>query len=179
VAAGFPSAQTFAEIKVAETAMAVMAGADEIDIVLNLGYFLEEAFEELADELTEIKDSCRHAKLKVILETGALVTMENIKRAAILSLYSGADFIKTSTGKGYPGATPEAVYMMCKVVKQYAAISGRMAGVKISGGVRTAEDAVLYYTLVKELLGEEWLNSTLFRIGASHLAADIAKRAEG
>ncbi|MDR2119635.1 MAG: deoxyribose-phosphate aldolase [Tannerella sp.] len=176
VAAGFPSAQTFAEIKVAETAMAVMAGADEIDVMMNLGYFQEEAFEESADELAEIKDSCRHAKLKVILETGALVTPENIRRAAILALYSGAGFIKTSTGKDCPGATPEAVYVMCKVIKQYAALSGRKAGIKISGGIRTAEDAVLYYTLVKELLGEDWLNSNLFRIGASRLAADIAKR---
>jgi deoxyribose-phosphate aldolase len=176
VAAGFPSAQTFVEVKIAETAMAVMEGADEIDVVMNLGYFLEEAYEELADELAEIKDSCRQAKLKVILETGALGTTENIRRAAILSLYSGADFIKTSTGKGYPGATPEAAYVMCKVIRQYAALSGRKAGIKVSGGIRTAEDAVLYYTLVKELLGEDWLDSSLFRIGASHLADDIAKR---
>ncbi|MDR0757757.1 MAG: deoxyribose-phosphate aldolase [Tannerella sp.] len=176
VAGGFPSAQTFVEVKIAETAMAVMEGADEIDAVMNLGYFLDEAYEELADELAEIKDSCRQAKLKVILETGALDTTENIRRAAILSLYSGADFIKTSTGKGYPGATPAAVYVMCKVIKQYTALSGRMAGIKISGGIRTAEDAVLYYTLVKELLGEDWLDSNHFRIGASHLADDIAKR---
>jgi deoxyribose-phosphate aldolase len=176
VAAGFPSAQTFTEVKIAETALAVMAGADEIDVVMNLGYFADDAYEELTDELSEIKASCRDAKLKVILETGALTTAANIRRAAILALYSGADFIKTSTGKDCPGATPEAVYVMCCVLKQYAELSGRRAGIKISGGVRTADEAVVYYTLVREMLGEEWLNSDLFRIGASHLADDIAKR---
>jgi deoxyribose-phosphate aldolase len=176
VAGGFPSAQTFTEVKIAETALAVMAGADEIDVVMNLGYFASDAYEELTDELSEIKASCRDAKLKVILETGALITAANIRRAAILALYSGADFIKTSTGKGYPGATPEAVYVMCDVIKQYAELSGRRAGIKIAGGVRTADEAVVYYTIVRELLGDEWLNSDLFRIGASHLADDIAKR---
>lgn len=176
VAGGFPSSQTFTEIKIAEVAMAVMQGADEIDVVLNLGYFLEEAYEELTDELTEIKESCRDAHLKVILETGALVTMANIQKAAILALYSGADFIKTSTGKGYPGATPEAVYTMCKVLKSYYEQTGRRAGIKISGGVRSAEDAVKYYTIVKEVLGEEWLSNAYFRIGASSLVGDIEKR---
>ncbi|MDR3261901.1 MAG: deoxyribose-phosphate aldolase [Tannerella sp.] len=176
VAAGFPSGQTFPEVKVAETALAVMAGADEIDVVLNLGLFMEDAFEELTDELTEMKDSCRGAKLKVILETGALGTAENIQRAAILALYSGADFVKTSTGKGYPGATPEAVYTLCRVIKRYEALSGRKAGIKVSGGIRTAEDAVRYYTLVKELLGKDWLNNERFRIGASNLVNDIEKR---
>jgi deoxyribose-phosphate aldolase len=176
VAAGFPSAQTFPEVKVAETAMAVMVGAEEIDVVLNLGLFMEGAFEELTDELTEIKDSCRGAKLKVILETGALSTAENIQRAAILALYSGADFVKTSTGKDYPGATPEAVYTLCRVIKRYEALSGRKAGIKVSGGIRTAEDAVRYYTLVKELLGKDWLNNERFRIGASYLVNDIEKR---
>lgn len=104
VAGGFPSSQTFTEVKIAETAMAVMQGADEIDVVMNLGYFMEDNFEELTEELQEIKESCRHAHLKVILETGALVTAENIQKASILAMYSGADFIKTSTGKGYPGA---------------------------------------------------------------------------
>ncbi|MDR1407350.1 MAG: deoxyribose-phosphate aldolase [Tannerella sp.] len=178
VAGGFPSAQTFSEVKIAETAMSVMGGADEIDTVMNLGYFFDGAFEALTDELAEIKDSCLQATLKVILETGALRTAENIRRAAILSLYSGADFIKTSTGKDYPGATPEAVYVMCRVIRQYEALSGRRAGIKISGGVRTVEDAVLYYTLVKELLGEEWLDSRFFRIGASRLADDIVQRME-
>ncbi|MDR2915859.1 MAG: deoxyribose-phosphate aldolase [Tannerella sp.] len=176
VAGGFPSSQTFTEIKVAETAMAVMAGADEIDVVMNLGYFLEEDYETLTDELSEVKDSCRGATLKVILETGALILAENIRKASILAVYSGADFIKTSTGKGYPGASPEAVYTMCKVIKEYAAISGRKVGIKISGGVRTAEDAVRYYTIVKEVLGEGWMNKDLFRIGASSLVEDIERR---
>lgn len=176
VAAGFPSSQTFMEIKIAETAMAVMSGADEIDVVMNLGFFMEDNYEEIAEELQEIKDSCREAKLKVILETGALATAANIQKAAILALYSGADFIKTSTGKGYPGATPEAVYTMCKVLKTYHSIAGRRAGIKISGGIRTAEDAVKYYTIVKEVLGSEWLNSESLRIGASSLVEDIEYR---
>ena len=176
VAGGFPSSQTFTEIKIAETAMAVMAGAEEIDIVMNLGYFLDEDFEALTDEISEIKDSCRDAKLKVIIETGALATVENIRKATILIAYSGADFVKTSTGKGYPGATHEAVYIMCKVISEYAKISGRKIGIKIAGGVRTSEDAVRYYTIVKEVLGKEWLNKDLFRIGASSLVGDIEKR---
>lgn len=176
VAAGFPSSQTFAEVKIAETAMAVMQGADEIDVVMNLGYFMEENYEELTEELEEIKESCREAHLKVILETGALATAANIQKAAILAMYSGADFIKTSTGKGYPGATPEAVYTMCQAAKTYHSRVGKKVGIKVSGGVRTAEEAVKYYTIVKETLGEEWLNKQLFRIGASSLVGDIEKR---
>jgi len=175
VAAGFPSSQTFTEIKIAETAMAVMAGADEIDIVLNLGHFFEGAYEEIADEIAEIKDSCRGATFKVILETGALLTAENIQRAAILAMYSGADFIKTSTGKGYPGATPEAFYVICKTVKQYHALTGNKVGVKVSGGIRTTEEAIRYYTIAGHVLGKEWLNKDLFRIGASSLIADIER----
>jgi deoxyribose-phosphate aldolase len=175
VAAGFPSSQTFPEVKIAEVAMAVMSGADEIDAVMNLGYFMEDLFEELADELNEIKDSCRAAKLKVIIETGALVTADNIQKATILALYSGADFIKTSTGKGYPGASLEAVYTICKTIKEYQEISGNKVGIKIAGGVRTAEEVVQYYTLVKEILGDEWLSRDYFRIGASNLVSEIEK----
>ena len=175
VAAGFPSSQTFPEIKIAETAMAVMAGAHEIDVVLNLGLFIEEAYEEMADELAEIKESCRGATLKVIIETGALATPENIRRATILSLYSGADFIKTSTGKGYPGATPEAFYTVCKVVKKYQELTGNKIGVKVSGGIRTSKEAVIYYTIAENVLGKEWLNKDFFRIGASSLIEDIEK----
>lgn len=176
VAGGFPSSQTFMEVKIAETAMAVMSGADEIDVVMNLGYFMEENYDELTEEIQEIKDSCRESKLKVILETGALLTPENIQKAAILAIYSGADFIKTSTGKGYPGATPEAVYTMCKVIKKYHSITGNQIGIKVSGGIRTAEEAVMYYTVVKEVLGNDWLNKNLFRIGASSLVEDIKHR---
>jgi deoxyribose-phosphate aldolase len=178
VAAGFPAAQTFPEVKTTETEMAVKAGADEIDVALNLGLFMEDALKELTDELIAIKERCRGAKLKVILETGALKTAGNIQRAAILALYAGADFVKTSTGKGYPGATPEAVYVLCRVLKRYAALSGRKAGLKVSGGVRTSLEAVHYYVLVKELLGNEWLNNERFRIGASNLVDDLEKRLE-
>lgn len=176
VAGGFPSSQTFIEVKVAETAMAVMQGADEIDIVMNIGYFMEDNYEDLSEEIQELKESCREAKLKVILETGALVTPDNIRKAAILALYSGADFIKTSTGKGYPGATPEAVYTICQVLKTYHSIAKCKVGIKVSGGVRTAEEAVKYYTIVKEVLGKDWLNKDLFRIGASSLVEDIEHR---
>lgn len=178
VAGGFPSSQTFQEIKVAETAMAVMEGADEIDIVMNLGCFLEGNYDELTEEITEIKEACREAILKVILETGALASAANIQKAAILSIYSGADFIKTSTGKGYPGATPEAVYTLCQVLKEYKQQTGKTIGLKISGGIRTAEEAVKYYSIVKEVLGDEWLLPEYLRFGASTLSADIVTKIE-
>lgn len=176
VSAGFPSSQTFMEVKIAETSLAVMNGANEIDVVLNLGYFMEEAYEEIAEEIAEIKEACRDAKLKVILETGALVKPEFIQKAAILAIYSGADFVKTSTGKGFPGATPEAAYTLCQVIKTYHQATGSKIGLKVSGGVRTVEDAVVYYSIVKEILGEEWLTKDLFRIGASGLLNDIEHR---
>lgn len=176
VSGAFPSSQTFTEIKVAETAMAVMEGAEEIDTVLNPGLFLGGNYDEVSEELQEIKASCRDAKLKVILETGALRTAENIQKAAIIAIYSGADFIKTSTGKDYPGATLEAAYIICQVLKTYYSITNNKIGIKVSGGIRTAEEAVKYYTLVKETLGEEWLSPGLFRIGASSLAEDIEAR---
>lgn len=173
VSGGFPSSQTTLEVKIAETALAVADGADEIDIVLNLGYFLTENYEELSEEIQEIKHACRDAHLKVILETGALKTAQNIKTASILSLYSGADFLKTSTGKVYDGATLEAAYVMCSTLKEYHDKTGNRCGFKASGGISTTEDAVKYYTIVKELLGEEWLNSEYFRIGASRLAKNL------
>lgn len=176
VAAGFPSSQTFIEVKVAETALAVLSGADEIDIVLNPGLFFEENYQEIAEEISEIKESCRGARLKVILETGALIKAEFIQKAAILAIYSGADFVKTSTGKGFPGATPEAAYTLCKVIKAYHEATGRKIGLKVSGGIKTAEEAVVYYSIVKEILGEEWLTKEVFRIGASALVNDIERR---
>ena len=162
----------------AETAMAIMEGATEIDIVMNLGYLIEENYDELIEEIQELKERCgEDVVLKVIVETGALASLELIRKAAILALYSDADFVKTSTGKGYPGATPEAVYTLCRVLKEYAAINGgRKVGIKVAGGVRSAEEAVKYYTIVKEVLGESWLNPSLFRIGASSLVGDIEKR---
>lgn len=173
VAGGFPSSQTFPEVKVAETALAVEGGADEIDIVLNVGYFLDGDYEGVCDEIQEIKHSCRDARLKVILESGALKTAANIKAASILSLYSGADFLKTSTGKEYPGASLEAAYTMCQCIKEYYETTGTMVGFKAAGGVATTADAVAYYTIVKEVLGEKWLTNEYFRLGASRLANNL------
>lgn len=173
VSGAFPTAQSFIEAKIAETALAVEGGADEIDIVLNLGNFLDGDYEEVFDEISEQKAACRNAILKVILETGALKTAENIKAASVLSIMAGADFLKTSTGKEYPGASLEAAYVMCSVIKEHYEATGNMIGFKCSGGIRTTEDAVKYYTLVKEILGEEWLNNEYFRIGASSLANSL------
>ncbi|MDE5900863.1 MAG: deoxyribose-phosphate aldolase [Muribaculaceae bacterium] len=173
VSGGFPSSQTFAEVKVAETALAVSSGADEIDIVINLGDFLDGDYESVTDEIAELKEATRDGRLKVILETGALQTAENIKAASVLSLYAGADFLKTSTGKGYPGASLEAAYVMAQCIKEYHEKTGRKVGFKAAGGVRTAEDAVKYYTVIKEVLGEQWLTNDLFRIGASGLANNL------
>lgn len=173
VAGGFPSSQTFPEVKIAETALAVEGGADEIDIVLNVGDFLDGDYEGMCDEISEIKHSCRDARLKVILETGALKTARNMRDAAILAMYSGADFIKTSTGKEYPGASLDAAYVMCQCIKEYYEQTGRMVGFKPAGGVRTPEDAVSYYCIVREVLGEKWLTNEFFRLGASGLANNL------
>lgn len=173
VSGGFPSSQTFPEIKVAETALAVEGGADEIDIVLNVGDFLDGDWESVCDEIAEIKAACRDARLKVILETGALKTAENIRAASVLAMYSGADFLKTSTGKDYPGASLEAAYVMCQCIKEYHSKTGTMIGFKAAGGVATTDDALGYYTVVKEVLGEQWLTNEWFRIGASRLANNI------
>jgi deoxyribose-phosphate aldolase len=170
VSAGFPSSQTFMEIKVAETAMAIMAGANEIDIVISVGTFLNEDYESVCEEIQEIKEVCKEKHLKVILETGALGSVSNIRKAAILSMYSGADFIKTSTGKQQPAATPEAAYVMCEAIKEYYDQTGNRVGFKPAGGINTVNDALIYYTIVKEILGEKWLNNELFRLGTSRLA---------
>ncbi len=167
----FPSSQAHIETKIAETALALADGADEVDVVLNVGYFRDAAWEELCDEIYELKQVLgdeRH--LKVILETGLLKTAENIRRASLLAMYSGADFIKTSTGKVYPGATLEAAYVMCQCIKEFYQKTGIAVGFKASGGIRSTEDAVKYYTIVKEILGDEWLTNERFRIGASSLA---------
>ncbi len=170
VAGSFPSSQTFVEVKTAETALAVADGATEVDIVFNMGLYYDGLYEDLADEIAEIKHAARDARLKVILETGALKTALDIRNAAILSMYSGADFIKTSTGKVYPGASLEAAYVMCHAIKEYFEKTGRRVGFKVSGGVSSTDDAVRYYTLVREILGEEWLTNELFRIGTSRAA---------
>ena len=174
VCGGFPSSQTFPELKTVETALAVKDGATEIDAVLPVGFFLAEDYDTIYNEIDEIKLACgQDVPLKIILETGALQTAVNVKKAAILAIYSGADYIKTSTGKIEPGATPAAVYTMCRTIKEYYEDTGTAIGIKIAGGVRTAEDALKYYTIVKEVLGEEWLDNRLFRIGASGLANAI------
>ena len=173
VAGGFPSSQTFDAVKVADVALAVEGGANEVDIVMNIGKFLDENYEDLCDEIIELKHTARDAKLKVILETGCLKTAANIKKASILSMYSGADFIKTSTGKIYSGASLEAAYVMCQCIKEYFEQTGRKVGFKAAGGVRTTEDALHYYAVVKEVLGDEWLTHDLFRLGASSLANNI------
>lgn len=170
VSGGFPSSQTFTEVKVAETALALADGATEIDIVIPVGKFLSGDYEGMCDEIDEIKSICGDRTLKVILETGALKSADNIWKASILAMYSGADFIKTSTGKQEPAATPEAAYVMCQAIKAYYDKTGRKVGFKPAGGINSVKDALVYYTIVKEVLGEEWLGNSLFRIGTSRLA---------
>jgi deoxyribose-phosphate aldolase len=179
VAAGFPASQTFIEVKIAETAMAVLEGATEIDVVISIGKFLEGNFEEVYEELTEIKASCRDAHLKVILETGALPSASSIKKASILAMAAGADFIKTSTGKIQVAATLDATYVMCHAIKEWNEKTGVKVSYKPAGGIVTTEDAVKHYTLVKEILGNEWLNNTKFRFGASRLANNLLSSIEG
>ena len=179
VSGGFPSSQTFMEVKVAETAMAIHTGAEEIDIVMPVGKFLCEDYEGMCDEIGELKDICGEKPLKVILETGALRSASNIKKAALLAMYSGADFIKTSTGKEAISATPEAALVMCEAIKEYYQETGRKVGFKAAGGIDTVKKALAYYTIVKEVLGEEWLNNGLFRIGASRLANQLLSEITG
>ena len=179
VSAGFPASQTFIEVKIAETAMCVLEGATEIDVVISIGKFLEGNYEEVYEELTEIKASCRHAHLKVILETGALQTATNIKKASILAMEAGADFIKTSTGKIPVAATLEATYVMCHAIKEWNEKNNIKVSYKPAGGIVTTEDAVKHFTLVKEILGKEWLNNTMFRFGASRLANNLISSIEG
>lgn len=170
VSGGFPSSQTFQEVKIAETAMALKDGADEIDIVIPVGKFLSGDYEGMCDEIEELKDVCGDKHLKVILETGLLGGASNIKKASILSMYSGADFIKTSTGKENPAATPESAYVMCQAIKEYHKLTGRKIGFKPAGGINCVKDALVYYTIVKNVLGEEWLSNEFFRLGTSRLA---------
>lgn len=173
VAAGFPASQTFIEIKVAEAAMAVAAGATEIDIVISIGKFLEGNYQEVYDEISEIKAAIRDAHLKVILETGVLQSAENIYKASILAMAAGADFIKTSTGKVSVNATPEATYIMCQAIKDWYEKTGKKVCYKPAGGVSTTLEAVQHYTLVKEILGNDWINNQSFRFGASRLANNL------
>jgi deoxyribose-phosphate aldolase len=179
VVGGFPSSQTFLEVKMLETAMAIENGADEVDMVINVGKILTEAYDEAAAEVEVIRGEAEEATLKVILETGALSSPALIRNASLLAMAAGADFIKTSTGKIDVSATPEAAIVMCEAIRDYYAKTGRKVGFKAAGGIRTAEDAALYYTIVKEILGEEWLTTELFRIGASSLANNLLSAIEG
>ena len=170
VSGSFPSSQTFPEIKIAETALAIKDGATEIDMVLPVGKFLNGNYEDVADEIAEMKAVCGDHKMKVILVTGCLKTASNIKKAAILAMYGGADYIKTSTGKLEPAATPEAAYVMCLAIKEYFTKTGIQIGFKPAGCLNSVMDALIYYTIVKEVLGERWLTNQWFRMGTSRLA---------
>ncbi len=180
VSGGFPSSQTFLEVKMLETAMAVENGADEIDIVVNVGKVLQGHYDEVANEIEVLRgEAGEDVVLKVILETGALKTPELIRRTALLAMFAGAEFVKTSTGKIDVAATPEAAVVMCHAIKDYYQQTGRMVGFKAAGGVRTASDAVLYYTIVRSILGEQWLTPQFFRIGASSVANALLSAIEG
>ena len=179
VSACFPSSQSFVEVKIAETALAIKDGATEIDIVIPVGKFLAGDYEGMCDEIAEIKSVCGDVKLKTILETGCLKTASNIKKASILAMYSGADYIKTSTGKLEPAATPEAAYVMCEAIKEYYDKTGIQIGFKPAGGMKTVEDALTYYTIVKEVLGEKWLTNQYLRLGTSSLANKLLSEIEG
>ncbi|MDR1730443.1 MAG: deoxyribose-phosphate aldolase [Prevotellaceae bacterium] len=179
VAGGFPHAQTFIEVKIAEVAMAVMEGATEIDTVIPFNALFSGNFEETYGEISEIKAACRGAKLKVILETGLIQDAEMIKKAAIIAMAAGADFIKTSTGKIACGATLEAAYVICDTIKEFNAKNGVKIGFKAAGGISETDDAVKYYTLVESMLGKEYLSPALFRIGASRLTNNLLTEIEG
>ena len=170
VSGSFPSSQACIEVKTVETALAVRDGATEIDIVMSVGKFLSGDYETLCDEISELKAICGEKKMKVILETGLLGSAENIKKASILAMYAGADYIKTSTGKEKPAATPEAAYVMCQAIKEYYDQTGIQIGFKPAGGLNTVHDALVYYTIVKEVLGEKWLTNQYLRLGTSRLA---------
>jgi len=170
VSGSFPSSQALIEVKVAETALAIKDGATEIDIVMPVGKFLSGDYESVCDDIQELKAVCGEKAMKVILETGDLGTMSNIKKASILSMYAGADYIKTSTGKEKVSATPEAAYVMCQAIKEYYDETGVQIGFKPAGGINTVMDALIYYTIVKEVLGDKWLTNKWFRLGTSRLA---------
>lgn len=171
VSGSFPSSQARIEVKVAETSLAVADGATEIDIVMPVGKFLSGDYEGMCEDITELKSACgENVAMKVILETGDIKTASNIKKASILAMYAGADYIKTSTGKEKISATPEAAYVMCQAIKEYYEETGIQIGFKPAGGINTVMDAVTYYTIVKEVLGEKWLTNKWFRLGTSRLA---------
>ncbi|MBR4187584.1 MAG: deoxyribose-phosphate aldolase [Bacteroidaceae bacterium] len=170
VSGSFPSSQALIEIKTVETALALKDGATEIDIVMSVGKYLSGDYETLCDEISELKAICGERKMKVILETGLLPSASDIKKASLLAMYAGADYIKTSTGKEKPAATPEAAYVMCQAIKEYYDKTGIQIGFKPAGGLNNVHDALVYYTIVKEVLGEKWLTNEWLRLGTSRLA---------
>lgn len=169
VTGNFPSSQTFLEVKTIETALAIKDGATNIDIVMPVGKFLSGDYEGVCDTISEIKQTCGNVPMKVILETGDLRNARDIKTASILAMYAGADYLKTSTGKEKVSATPESVYILCQAIKEYYDKTGIQIGLKPAGGINTVMDAVIYYTIVKEVLGEKWLTNYWFRMGTSRL----------
>ena len=179
VSGSFPSSQALIEVKTVETALALKDGATEIDMVQSVGAFLAGDYETVCDEIQQMKETCGEHKLKVILETGCLKTAANIKTASILAMYSGADYIKTSTGKLEPAATPEAAYVMCQAIKEYYDETGIQIGFKPAGGLNSVMDALIYYTIVKEVLGEKWLTNQWFRMGTSRLANMLLSEVTG
>lgn len=173
VATAFPSGQSPLVVKLMEVSYVVMEGADEVDMVISRGKFLESKYEEVSEEIMAVKAACGDAHLKVILETGELKTIENIRKASEIAILAGADFIKTSTGKIQPAATEDAFLIMLDTIKEYYELSGKKIGIKAAGGIADTSTALRYYMLVKEVLGEDWLHRDLFRIGASRLAENI------
>ena len=173
VAAGFPSSQTFIEVKLDECRRTLEAGADELDVVISCGAFLEGSYSAVYDELRQLKSICGEHHLKVILETGLIPSLRDVKLASFLAMEAGADFIKTSTDKLNPAATPEAVYAMCQSIKEYHQATGRRVGIKPAGGMTDSDDALLYYCVVNHVLGEEWITPELFRLGASRMANSL------
>ena len=175
VAGNFPTSQSFLEIKLAEIKMAVEAGAQEVDVVISVGDMLEKNYEKVYHDLKAKREACKDVLMKVILETGELKDFEMIFNASLIAAYAGADFIKTSTGKVPVNATPESVYVMCEAIRQFYAQTGKKVGLKVAGGVSKAQNAIRYLAIVNHMLGQEWLNSSLFRIGASQLMEDVVK----
>ena len=173
VATAFPSGRASLAVKLADVADAVAAGADEVDMVIDRGAFLAGRYGQVSDEIRAVREACGPAHLKVILETGELATLDNVARASWLAMLSGADFIKTLTGKVSPAATPPVALVMLGAVADFAAATGRRVGVKVAGGVRTAKDAIRYLVLVRETAGPDWLTPAYFRIGASSLLNDL------
>ncbi len=173
VATGFPSGNTFLELKLNETALAVAAGADEIDMVIDRGAFLEGDYATVFDEIVAVKDAARGAKLKVILETGELETFDNVRRASILAMAAGADSIKTSTGKVAPAATLPVTLVMLEAIRDFHRRTGRVVGMKPAGGIRTSKEAIQYLVVLYETLGPRWMTPDLFRFGASSLLNDV------